>query len=154
MSPERVLLGPGLSAWLVRADHEPVPDWEPDPPAATLQCDPALVARLAAVARPIGRPGRRFVDGCPVIHHPRGAPIATAAGADWIAVRSGLPAGALAVTRPPEPALAERGWVNLDPWGPDTAFARVIDLLRAHVSRAYELAEGELAEGELAEGDV
>ncbi len=44
-----------------------------------------------------------------------------------------------------EPDLAEHGWVELDPWAPDTAFARAIDLLRAHVVDAYERAESEYA---------
>jgi hypothetical protein len=33
--------------------------------------------------------------------------------------------------------------VELDPWAPDTAFARAVDLLRAHLARAYEVAEAD-----------
>jgi hypothetical protein len=140
---EWVLLDPELFAWLVRDDYEAVPGWAPDPPAAELRCDPDLVARLAQIARPIGDAKRRFVAGRPVIHHPTGRPIAVADGASWIAVRSGLPSGALPSSEPHRPELSEYGWVELDPWGIDIAFARVIDLLRGHVARAYERAEAE-----------
>ena len=68
--------------------------------------------------------------------HPRGRPIAAAAGTAWLVVRSGLPAGALrAARRCTSPGLDRAGWVELDPWAPDVAFARAIDLLRAHVAR-------------------
>ncbi len=143
MNRERVLLDPGLFTWLTRDDYQPVPGWAPDPPAADLHCDPDLIARLAQIARPIGDARRRFVAGCPVIHHPGGRPIAVAAGASWIAVRSGLPAGALPTSEPHQPDLSGYGWVELDPWGTDIAFARVIDLLRGHIARAYERAEAE-----------
>jgi hypothetical protein len=129
-----------LLEWLARADHEAVDGWEPEPAPAELRCGPELVARLTAVARPVGPVRRRFVAGCPVIHHPRGAPIAAAAGTSWLVVRSGMAAGALRSSDPPAPGL-EPHWVELDPWVSDTAFARATDLLRAHVARAYELAE-------------
>ena len=140
MNPEVVLLNPELSAWLLE-EHAPVPGWEPEPPAANVRCDPKLVRRLSEVARPSGDVGRRFVDGYPVIHHPRGQPIATAAGTAWMAVRSDLPAGALAIARAYLPDLTRHGWVELDPWAANSAFARATDLLRAHLARAYKLAE-------------
>jgi hypothetical protein len=120
-----VAFSPDLVAWLNRDDHEPVTEWEPEPPGPQLRCAPRLVARLAEVARPIGHTGRRFVDGCPVVHHPNGRPIAAAAGTNRLTTRTA------------------EGWIELDPWGPDIAFARVVDLLRAHVARAYELAGSE-----------
>jgi hypothetical protein len=141
VNPELVTLDPRLFMWLVADELEPVAGWEADPPRAELRCDPALVARLALVARPIGHTARRFVAGCPVIHHPSGRPIAVAEGSAWIAVRSDLPPGALESSGSHVPRLSEHGWVELDPWAPDTAFARTIDLVRAHVVRAYENAE-------------
>ena len=65
-------------------------------------------------------------------------------------MRSGLPAGALACPEPRasqldgdplDGALLDGAWVELDPWAPDAAFAHATDLLRAHIARAYELAE-------------
>jgi hypothetical protein len=141
VSREPVLLEPELFTWLVRADGEPVRGWDPDVPPADSRCSPELVRRLAEVARPVGAVGRRFVAGRPVIHHPNGSAIAVADGTAWMAVRSGLPAGALVSSDPHLPDLSEYGWVELDAWGPDIAFARVVDLLRAHVARAYALAE-------------
>lgn len=145
MSPEPTALAPALIDWLGRADHEPGRDWAPDPPLTELRCHPDLVARLAEVARSVGRSavgavGRRFVAGCPVIHHHQGRPIAAAAGTDWLVVRSALPAGALARAASLESGL-DPDWVELDPWAVDVAFARSTDLLRAHVARAYERAE-------------
>jgi hypothetical protein len=139
---------PAVLDWLVRADHvpgrdwEPGRDWAPEPPIAELQCSPELVGRLAEIARPIAGVRRRFVAGCPVIEHPRGRPIAAAADASWLAVRSGLPAGALRTGRPPTPRL-DPDWVELDPWAADAAFARTVDLLRGHVARAYARAEAD-----------
>ena len=145
MTRDAVLIEPELFQWLVGEHAEPAPTWEPEPPGAELGCSPELVRRLAAVARPVGDARRRFVAGRPVVHHPSGRAIAVADGAAWLAVRSGLPVGALAGAPHHEPDLAEHGWVELDPWAPDTAFARAIDLLRAHVVDAYERAESEYA---------
>jgi hypothetical protein len=133
---------PALLAWLARTEHTPANGWEPEPPESELHCDSKLVTRLASVARPVGGAGRRFVEGCPVIQHPRGRPIAAAAGSAWFVARSALPAGALrpVVTRA---SFLDPAWVELDPWPGDTAFARTIDLLRAHVARAYEQADAE-----------
>ena len=133
-------LEPALLEWLVRADHEPERGWAPDLPIGELRCHPDLVARLAEIARPIGEARRRFVAGCPVIHHPLGRPIAAASGTAWLVVRSALPAGALRSARPLDEEL-DPDWVELDPWGVGVAFARTIDLLRGHVARAYERAE-------------
>jgi hypothetical protein len=141
VSRELVRLDPALFTLLIADDVEPVAEWAPEPPRAELHCAPGLVSRLALVARPIGHTGRRFVAGCPVIHHPRGRPIAVGEGSSWIAVRSDLPAGAIDGSGSHVPRLSELGWVELDPWAPDTAFARTVDLLRAHVARAYENAE-------------
>ena len=140
MSPEPTALAPALVEWLGRADHEPGRVWAPDPPLADLRCHPDLVARLAEVGRSVANAGRRFVAGCPVIHHPHGRPIAAAAGTDWLVVRSALPAGALARAAPLEIGLKPE-WVELEPWAVDVAFARSTDLLRAHMARAYERAE-------------
>jgi hypothetical protein len=132
------MLDPDLVTWL-GADHDAVAGWEPDPALETLRCHPDLVARLAEVSRPIPRIARVFVAGCPVIHHPRGVPIAAAAGTSWLVARSDKPPGALT----PRESVANLGpdWVELDPWSVDVAFAKGTDLLRAHVTRAYELAE-------------
>lgn len=143
MNPEFTSLDVALFRWLTADEPELVDAWEPDPPAAELRCDPGLVARLALVTRPIGNTRRRFVAGCPVIHHPRGRPIAVAEGSSWAAIRSDLPTGALERSGACVCRLSEFGWVELDPWAPDTAFARTIELLRAHVTRAYENAERE-----------
>jgi hypothetical protein len=143
VNPERVTIEPELFTWLVRDEYEPVPGWAPDPPAAELRCEPGLVTRLAQVARPIGATRRVFVAGCPVVHHPRGRAIAVAEGSTWIAVRSRSPAAAIPSPVPHAPDLSDWGWVELDAWASDIAFARVIDLLRGHLTRAYELAEAE-----------
>ncbi|HEY5171505.1 MAG TPA: hypothetical protein VIK54_07240 [Acidimicrobiia bacterium] len=142
MNREPARLVPALLDWLVLADPEPGDGWAPEPPLAELQCSPDLVARLAEIARPIGGVRRRFVAGCPVIQHPRGRPIAAAAGASWLAVRSGMPAGALRTGRPRTPRL-DTDWVEVDPWAADAAFARTVDLLCAHVARAYARAEAD-----------
>jgi hypothetical protein len=131
---------PALVEWLTGADHEPAPGWEADPPPEELGCDPALIARLAEAARPIRGVRRRFVVGSPVIEHPRGRAIAAAAGSAWLAVRSDLPAGALHVDAPTVTALGPE-WLELNPWAENVAFARAPDLLRAHLARAYDLAE-------------
>ncbi len=131
--------GPELLAWL-RADHEPGRGWDPEPRRAALECDPKLVARLAEITRPLGPTRRVFVGGCPVVHHPGGRTIAAAAGPAWFAARSELPAGALHPAAGRDIVIGS-GWVELDPWVADTAFARAIDLLRTHVAHAYELAE-------------
>ena len=142
MNREFTTLDPELLLWLLsEPEAQPVDDWDPQPTPEALRCHAGLVARLALVARPIGKTTRRFVAGCPVIHHPQGRPIAVAVGSSWIAIRSDLPAGSLANHAIHVPRLSEHGWVELDPWARDTAFARAVDLLRAHVARAYEMAE-------------
>jgi hypothetical protein len=140
---EFTTLDPELSRWLLSTEPEPIDTWEPQPPPAALRCSAGLVARLALIAQPIGKTKRRFIAGCPVIHHPRGRPIAVAVGSSWIAIRSDLPAGSLENHGTHVPRLSEQGWVELDPWAPDTAFARAVDLLRAHLARAYEVAEAD-----------
>ena len=129
-----------LRDWLTRDAFEPVDGWEPTPPLDSLHCHPDLVARLAEVARPVGSTRRVFVDGCPVIHHPYGRPIAAASGTAWMTVRSARPAGALETAEAPLDGLGP-DWTMLDPWAADVALSRTSDLLRAHVVRAYELAE-------------
>lgn len=148
MTRDAALIEPELFLQLVGDDGEPVPTWEPDPPGAATRCSPELVRRLTEVARPVGDVRRRFVAGRPVVHHPSGRAIAVADGTAWMAVRSRLPVGALSGAPHHEPDLAEHGWVELDPWAPDTAFARAIDLLRAHVVDAYERAASESSESE------
>ena len=129
---------PALLARLHETAREPVHDWAPDPPLAELACHPDLVARLAEIARPVGKTRRVFVAGCPVITHPNGIAIAAASGTSWLAVRSGLPAGDLASAWQ-APGL-DASWVALQPWAPDIAFAKATDLLRNHLARAYEWA--------------
>jgi len=129
-----------LREWLTRDVDEPIAAWAPTPPVEALRCHPDLVARLAEVARSVGPVRRVFVEGCPVIHHPRGRAIAAASGTGWLTVRSARPAGALATDAE---VLAGLGpdWVMLDPWAADVALSRTIDLLRAHVASAYDRAE-------------
>jgi hypothetical protein len=55
-------------------------------------------------------------------------------------VRSNRAAGALATANQPLAGLQPE-WTMLDPWAPDVALSRTIDLLRGHIARAYELAE-------------
>ena len=129
-----------LVAWLARDDHDPVHAWEPDPALESLHCHPDLVERLSELARPIRGSRRVFVAGCPVIHEPGGRPLAAAAGTSWLVVRSAMPAGDLAPGHPLHADLAP-DWVELDPWTVDVSLARGIDLLRAHVARAFSRAE-------------
>jgi hypothetical protein len=129
-----------LREWLTRDVDAPVEEREPMPSHEALRCHPDLVARLAEASRSAGAVRRVFVDGCPVIHHPRGRAIAAAWGTSGLAVRSGQPAGALVTTTERLDGLAP-DWTMLDPWAADVALSRTVDLLRAQVARAYELAE-------------
>jgi hypothetical protein len=129
-----------LRGWLTRDVDEPIDGWEPTPSVDALRCHPDLVVRLSEVSRSIGDVRRVFVEGCPVIHHPHGRAIAAASGKAWLTVRSALPAGALATTEAPLAGLGPE-WKMLDPWAADVALSRTVDLLRAHIARAYELAE-------------
>jgi hypothetical protein len=117
------VIEPELLAWLDQREHEPVAGWAADPPLEQLHCHPDLVARVSEIARPIRGAARVFVAGCPVIHHPRGAPIAAASGTAWFVVRE------------------HDDWVELDPWQPDISLTRGIDLLRTRVARAFADAE-------------
>lgn len=140
MSPDPDVVEPALIEWLrAPAEHECAPGWEAEPAPDALHCSPQLVARLAEAARRVRGVRRRFVAGCPVIEHPRGVAIAAAAGTAWLAVRSDLPPGALQVAPTAGSALGA-GWLELNPWSENIAFARALDLVRAHVARAYELA--------------
>lgn len=137
MSPETAALPYDLLAWLRRDDHT-VDGWASDVPIEELHCHPDLVERLTDIARPQRGAARVWIAGCPVVHHGNGAPIACATGTSRLVVRSALPAGALA-SRWHTPDL-DPAWVDLDPWAADVTFARTLDVLRAHVARAYELA--------------
>jgi hypothetical protein len=129
-----------LTDWLTRDVEDPVEEWADMPPYEQLRCHPDRVERLAEVSRPIGAARRVFVDGCPVIHHPRGRSLAAAWGTSGLTVRSNRAAGALATANQPLAGLQPE-WTMLDPWAPDVALSRTIDLLRGHIARAYELAE-------------
>jgi hypothetical protein len=129
-----------LREWLMRDVDDPVEGWAPMPPYEDLHCHRDLVERLAEISKPAGAVRRVFVGGCPVIHHPRGRAVAAAWGTSWLTVCSGSPAGALATGNQPLAGL-DAAWVMLDPWAADVALSRTIDLLRAHIVRAYELAE-------------
>ncbi len=130
---------PELAAWLTGDDHA-VEGWAPEPPAGELHCAHRLVARLSEAGRSAERTiARAWVDGCPVLHHPRGAPLACAWGDGSLVIRSAQSAGAL--TTASTTAGLDDTWVDLDPWATDTSFARTTELLRMHVRRAYELAE-------------
>lgn len=138
MNPETVPLPEALRAWIQRDDHA-VDGWAPDLPIDELHCHPDLVERLTQIARPQRGVVRAWVSGCPVVHHPTGPPIACATGNSRLLVRSSRPAGALA-SRWHTPEL-DAAWVDLDPWAADVTFARTLDALRAHVARAFALAE-------------
>ncbi len=137
MTPETVALPAELLAWLQRDDHD-VDGWAPDAPIEERHCHPDLVERVNQIARPQRGTARVWVAGCPVVHHPGGAPIACATGTSRLVVRSARPAGALASAwRTPD---LDAAWVDLDPWAADVTFAKTLDVLRAHVARAFELA--------------
>ena len=130
---------PEVTAWLNGTSHE-VAGWAPDPPPDALHCERPLVTRLSEAGRTAAPAmARVWVDGCPVLHHPNGAPVACAWGACSLVVRSAQAPGALTPAST-TPGLDDT-WVDLDPWAVDTTFARTSDLLRMHVRRAYELAE-------------
>lgn len=132
---------PELVAWLTADGHE-VAGWESEPPAGELRCAGALIARLSEAGRSAERSiARAWVDGCPVLHHPDGAPLAYAWGDGALVARSGQPAGALTPATASTTSALDGAWVDLDPWATDTSFARTTELLRMHVRRAYELAE-------------
>ncbi len=132
-------MSPEVVAWLSDDDHD-VTGWAPEPARAELRCHPDLVERLTQATRPVARTAVRvWVDGCPVIHHPGGAPVACAWNTGHLVVRSDQAAGALAVTS--TRTALDSTWVDLDPWAPDVTFTRTIELLRMHVRRAFDLAE-------------
>ena len=139
MTPEQFDLPDALREWLRAPTERPV-GWAPEPPLDELRCHPDLSKRLTEAARPVRGTVRAWVDGCPVVHHRAGPAIAFACGTGYLAVRSGEPAGALA------PRVCARGlddgWVELDPWAPDITFVKTKELLRRHVQRAYDRAEG------------
>jgi hypothetical protein len=135
-----------LAAWLRSDAHDiddrvadPTDEWSRDLPIEQLRCHPDLVERLTQIARPVRGTRRVWIDGCPVVHHASGAPIACATGTNRLVVRSAQPAGAL-VPRWHTPGL-DPAWRDLDPWAADVAFARTLELLRMHLRRAYGLAE-------------
>jgi hypothetical protein len=123
----------------LQADDVVTDGWAVEPPLETLHCHPDLIERLTEVARPVRGTRRAFVAGCPVITHANGHAVAAASGTSWFVVRSDRPAGALAIEG--DMMSLGREWQRLDPWTVDVAFAKGIDLLRAHVVRAMELAE-------------
>ena len=104
-----------------------------------LRCHPDLVERLSSAARPLRSARRAFVDGCPVIVHPLGTPIAAASGTDILVMRTGEPAGALST----ESNTLGLGpdWTDLDPWAIDVTFLRATELLRNALARAYARCE-------------
>jgi hypothetical protein len=140
VTPEATVaeLSEPLRAWLTSEAHD-VEDSPDDLPVAQLRCHPDLVERLAQISRPVRGTVRVWIDGCPVVHHPSGAPIACATGTSRLVVRSAQPAGALMSTWR-TPGLDD-AWVDLDPWAADVTFARALEMLRIHVRRAYDLAE-------------
>jgi hypothetical protein len=132
-------VNPELLAWLTSDDHD-VAGWADEPPLDALRCHPDLVERLAEMARPLRRGVRVFVEGCPVVHHPGGAPIACASGTSFLVVRSAQPAGVLASKWDTPPEL-DAAWVSLDPWAADVTFTRTLGVLREHMRKAYDHAE-------------
>ena len=137
MTRDEVDLSPALHGWVTNDEHE-VEGWAEDLPIAQLRCHPDLVERLAQIARPVRGARRAWVDGCPVVHHPGGAPIAFATGTHVLVVRSAQPAGTLA------PGWHTNGltgdWTDVDPWAADVTFAKTLELLRNHLRHAFALA--------------
>ena len=135
MTPDATVaaLSEPLHAWLTSDDHE-VQGWAADPPIEQLHCHPDLAERLTQMARPVRGTCRVWIDGCPVVHHPSGPPIACATGTSRLVVRSAQPAGAL-VSQWRTPGL-DGAWVDLDPWAADVTFTRTLELLRTHLRRA------------------
>src|SRR5947209_6728075 len=86
VNPENVALPAELLAWMQRDDHT-VDGWAPDLAIEELHCHPDLVERLSQIARPQRGAARVWVSGCPVVHHPLGAPIACATGTSRLVVR-------------------------------------------------------------------
>ncbi len=125
------MIDTALRAWITDPASTAV-GWAPEPPTDELRCHRDLITRLAEVARPVDGTARVFVAGCPVVHAECGPAIAAASGRSWLAVASGRPAGDLAPRSRFSSGLPA-GWVDLEPWAQDVAFARAIDLLRAHV---------------------
>ena len=140
MTPDATVaeLSEPLATWL-RSDAHDIDDWAVDLPVEQLHCHPDLVERLTQIARPVRGTCRVWVDGCPVVHHPSGPPIACATGTNRLVVRSAQPAGAL-VSPWRTPGL-DPAWTDLDPWAADVTFARTLEMLRMHLRRAYDLAE-------------
>jgi hypothetical protein len=122
----------------LRADDVAADGWEAEPALDALQCHPDLIQRLTELARPTRGTRRAFVAGSPVITYAEHA-ITAATGTNWLVIRSDLPAGALATDA--DTAGLPPAWQRLDPWAPDVAFAKSTTLLRAHITRAAELAE-------------
>ena len=129
---------PALVEWL-RSDEHDVEGWESPPSINDLRCHPDLLDALSQLARAAGRTSLAYVDGVPVIHHRRGAPIAFAAGQNVLGIRSAQPAGLL-VSEVYVEELAE-DWVMLDWRALDVTFSRTKELLASHMQAAYDRVE-------------
>jgi hypothetical protein len=116
-----------LREWLAATHHE-----APHGEAVTRAQDP-VTERLLTLTRPL-RPRRATVDGAVVLHHPSsGAPFA-ASSVDRIVVAARSIPGTL-----PSHAIDELpGWVVVDPFPPDVAFASGVDVLRRVLAQAFE----------------
>ena len=133
-APRERALPPALLEWLTR-DHTVAPDsWAAEPPLEELHCHPDLVERLAELGRALRDVRRTFVGGCPVLHHPHGAPFAAAFGTSGMVVRTHERLGVL------DPRVRTTdlpdGWSDVDPWAVDVAFTRATTLLRDTLHRA------------------
>jgi hypothetical protein len=123
-----VTVAPELRAWLTRP-HADAPD-----AGVTAREPDAVVERLVASTRAL-RPRRAEVAGWVVLHHPNGAPFAAVCDGRLLVHASAVP-GTLGAT----PVADLPGWVALDPYPPDVAFARGADVLRDVLTRAFERA--------------
>jgi hypothetical protein len=113
-----------VRAWLIRTH-----DVAPAEDASSRASDP-VAERLLGLTRAL-RPACATIAGAVVVHHPSGRPFAAAVD-DHLVVRVARATGALTA----EAVDGLDGWVAVDPFPPDVAFARGEDALRRVLAEA------------------
>jgi hypothetical protein len=91
-----------------------------------------IAERLLTLIRPL-RAACTTVAGAVVVHHPSGTPFAAAVDG-CLVVRTRAAPGTL----PSRPVDGLDGWLALDPFPPDVAFARGEEVLRHVLARACD----------------